>query len=249
MGDAGDQRRSRAVWVRDLRRRFGAVQVLRGLDLEVTRGEQVALLGANGSGKTTLLRILAGLVAPDSGEVSVLGTAVPGGPELRRRLGMLGHETWLYSDLSGRENLSFYARLYGVEGEDRVAGALEAVGLAETADRAVRTYSRGMTQRLSLARAALHEPELLLLDEPYTGLDPNGAELLREMLETLHGRGITVLLATNDLERGLEGADRAVLLRGGRLAWHSDGRPPPAGEMKEIYRTITARPQPDRGQR
>ena len=230
-----------AVRVRGLERRFGAVAVLRRLDVEVARGECVAIFGPNGAGKSTLLRTLAGLVRADAGTVEVLGRKLPGDAALRRRIGYLGHDAFLYRDLDARENLAYYARLFGVAGDARVSALLADVGLERVASRRVATYSRGMQQRLGLARALLHEPELLLLDEPLTGLDPEGAAVLTRTLETLKSVGVTVLMATHDVARALESATRAVVLDRGRVAWDSGASPlPDAATLARHYAEATS---------
>jgi heme exporter protein A len=221
-------------------RRYGGLPVLRGVDLDVERGESVALFGPNGAGKTTLLRTLAGLLRADSGSVSVLGRALPADAALRRRIGYLGHESFLYRDLDARENLAYYARLFGVPAS-RIDVLLGEVGLAAVSARRVSAYSRGMLQRLALARAVLHEPELLLLDEPLTGLDPEGVELFARLLGVLRGRGVTVLMATHDIERALAVATRAVVLGRGRIVWDSGAGPlPDAARMAIQYSDAVA---------
>ncbi len=227
-----------AVAVRGLERRFGTLRVLRGLDLNVATGDTVAIFGSNGAGKTTFLRILAGLLSPDRGEVSLFGTALPGPASLRRRIGVVAHDSYLYGDLTAAENLDYYGRLYRVADADRSLNLLERVSLADAADRPVRTFSRGMQQRLALARAMLHEPDLVLFDEPFSGLDPSGAALLFETLDELKRSGCTILLTTHDFARGLGCADRAVMLHAGRVAWQScDGVPTPA-EMAEVFSAV-----------
>jgi heme exporter protein A len=218
-----------------LERRFGAVRVLRGLDLAVARGQSVVLFGSNGAGKTTLLRVVAGLCRPQRGEVEVLGCMLPGDAPLRRRIGMIGHESFVYGDLTARENLAYYARLYGLHGSERGAALLDTVELTTVADRPTRTYSRGMLQRLALARALLHEPELLLLDEPFTGLDPHASAVLAAILEQLRMSDTTVLLTTHDFDRGLAAADRALLLHDGVVAWDSERSLPSVDAMKRVY--------------
>jgi heme exporter protein A len=230
-----------AVRVRGLERRFGAVAVLRRLDLDVARGECVAIFGPNGAGKSTLLRTLAGLVRGDAGIVEVLGRALPGDAALRRRIGYLGHDAFLYRDLDARENLEYYARLFGVRDRNRISALLSEVGLERVASRRVATYSRGMQQRLGLARALLHEPELLLLDEPLTGLDPEGAAVLTRMLGVLRTHGVTVLMATHDVARALESATRTLVIGRGRVAWDSAGAAlPDAASLVQHYAEATA---------
>jgi ABC-type multidrug transport system ATPase subunit len=181
------------IRARGLERRYGAKRVLRGLDLDVERGAFVVVTGANGSGKTTLLRLVAGLAAPTAGAL-----AVDAG---RAELGFLGHEPLVYRELTALENLALYARLYHVpEARERIGMLLERFGLWDVRNERAGTYSRGMLQRLALCRALLHEPTLLLLDEPFSGLDADGAELLeRELLER-RGR-VTFLVASHDAAR------------------------------------------------
>ncbi|MGH2525079.1 MAG: heme ABC exporter ATP-binding protein CcmA, partial [Anaerolineales bacterium] len=165
------------IITRALVKKFGFQTVLRGLDLEIAEGEFVAVLGPNGAGKTTLLRILAGLSRPTFGEVSVGGYRLPQqAGAVRRRLGVVSHQPLLYADLSAEENLRFYARLYGLrDSSARIARVLTLVGLSVRRRDLVRTFSRGMQQRLAIARAILHDPEVMLFDEPHTGLDPEAS--------------------------------------------------------------------------
>jgi heme exporter protein A len=181
------------IRARGLERRYGARRVLRGLDLDVERGAFVVVTGANGSGKTTLLRLVAGLAAPTAGELIVDAE--------RGQLGYLGHEPLVYRELTALENLALYARLYRVpEARERIGMLLERFGLWEVRNERAGTYSRGMLQRLALCRALLHDPTLLLLDEPFSGLDDDGADLLeRELLER-RGRA-TFLVTTHDAAR------------------------------------------------
>ena len=204
---------------RGLTRRFGAATALDGVDLEVRRGEPVALFGVNGAGKTTLLRILAGGLRPTKGTLVVDGVdARAGGRSLRGRIGLLSHQTLLYDDLTARENLLFFAALHGVsDAPAAAADGLERVGLASRADDPVRALSRGMQQRVALARALLHGPALLLLDEPATGLDARSSEGLRTALRDAGARGATWVLATHDVDEGLDLCPRWVALRHGRV--------------------------------
>jgi heme exporter protein A len=181
------------IRARGLERRYGAKRVLRGVDLEVERGGFTLVTGRNGSGKTTLLRLVAGLAAPTAGELDVNVE--------RAQLGFLGHEPLVYRELTAMENLRLYARLYRVpEPRERIGMLLERFALWDARNQRAGSYSRGMLQRLALCRALLHEPELLLLDEPYSGLDTEGAELLDRELAERVGRG-TFLVATHDPER------------------------------------------------
>jgi heme exporter protein A len=201
----------------------------------------VALFGSNGAGKTTLLRVLAGLLRPSSGRIELLGIPLPGSPELRRRIGVVAHDSFLYPDLSASENLRYYARLYGVSDATRIAELLANFGLEAVAHRTVRTYSRGMLQRLSLARAILHGPELLLLDEPFAGLDPAVSALLEQTLRSLHARGATIIFSRHDLDGGLRIAHRAVIMSGGRIAWDSGTTRPSIDEARDAYARTSER--------
>jgi ABC-type multidrug transport system ATPase subunit len=205
--------------IRELSRNFGRRRALSRVSLDCRAGEIVGLLGPNGSGKSTLLTIVSTLAAPSSGDVLYgTRTARAIGAVLRSRIGVLSHDLHLYSELTARENLIFFARLYGVAGaESRAVDALERALLRERADDIVSGFSRGMRQRLALERALLHNPRLLLLDEPFTGLDDTSAVSLIQRLKSLRAAGCIVLLATHDLDTAEEVLDRAVVLRDGRL--------------------------------
>jgi heme exporter protein A len=213
------------VEARGLRRRFARTWALRGLDLTVERGEIVALLGANGSGKTTLLRILATVARPSGGELRLFGVAPDQDPgAVRRRLGVLAHTSGLYGELSAVENLRFAALMYGLALPERALRArLAEAGLARAADARVGTYSQGMLQRLALLRATLHDPDLVLLDEPYTALDGSGLALVDRFLAALRSAHKTAIVATHAVERSLRHCDRAVVLTAGRVTY--DGPP------------------------
>ena len=201
----------KAIELADLGRAYGERVALSGVSLAVEEGETLAVFGANGAGKTTLLRILATLLRPHRGEARVLGRALPDeGWAVRGRVGLLGHDPLLYRDLSARENLRFHARLHGV-GFDRVESLLEAVGLLGRADDPVYTFSRGMVQRTAVCRALLHSPALLLLDEPFAGLDPGATAVVSPLLT-----GVTRVVISHDLAfRG----DLVLGLRAGRMAF------------------------------
>jgi heme exporter protein A len=209
-----------AIAVAGLRRDYGDRPALDGVDLEVPAGASLVVLGPNGAGKTTLLRVLATLLRPSGGEVVVLGCSLPDEAwKLRGRIGYLGHEPLLYRDLSGRENLRFQARLHGVDGaeaEARIEQLLRAVGMERRADERVAELSAGMRQRISICRCVLHEPELLLLDEPDSNLDAEGRELARELIGP--GTGRTRVVVTHDPERHLPEADRVLRLGIGETA-------------------------------
>jgi heme exporter protein A len=202
-------------------RRFAGVYAVEALDLRVEAGEAVALFGPNGAGKTTLLRMLATLLRPTRGDLRLFGRSVSdGSASARRRIGFLSHHSFLYPDLTPTENLEFYARMFGVAAPAaRVHHLLDQVGLLGWAHRPVRTLSRGLEQRCALARALLHEPDLLLMDEPFTGLDADAGAMLRDMLRQAHARGTTLLMTTHDLTQGFTLCRRALLLVRGRLLW------------------------------
>jgi heme exporter protein A len=199
---------------------FGRTSALRGVDLTVQRGEFLVLLGRNGAGKSTLLRVVARLVRPNSGRVEVCGIDVLRHPEAgREKLGFVAHSSYLYRNLTAFENLQFFARLYGLnDAQDRIQKVLSWVGLEKSAHRPIHGFSRGMQQRLSIARATLHDPQILLLDEPFSGLDLEASELLGSWLESFVTSGKTVLMATHDLEQGLRGARRWAFVDQGQIA-------------------------------
>ena len=205
------------IEVHKLTKRFGLKTVLRGLDFHVDQGEFVALLGPNGAGKTTFLRILASLSRPSLGEVRVAGYRLPAqAAAVRRRLGVVSHLPLLYGDLTAEENLTFYGRMYGVRDlHQRVANVLELVGLSPRRRDLVRTFSRGMQQRLAIGRAVLHDPEVVLFDEPHTGLDQDACAMLDSVLKEVAARGRTVVMTSHDLSRAADLASRFdVLSRG-----------------------------------
>jgi heme exporter protein A len=205
------------ITVKKLVKRFGLKAVLRGVDFEVQPGEFVALLGPNGAGKTTFLRILASLSRPSLGEVSVAGFRLPNeAAAVRSRLGVVSHLPLLYGDLSAEENLRFYGRMYGLLGlEARIADVLEMIGLDHRRRDLVRTFSRGMQQRLAIGRAVLHDPDVMLFDEPYTGLDQDASSMLDEVLRTVAARGRTVVMTSHDLARAEDLATRFDILSRG----------------------------------
>ena len=204
-----------------LKKSFGLKPVLRGIDLSLDAGKRLAVLGANGAGKTTLLRILAAVTKASAGSVRICGLEMRyAAQQIRRRVGFVAHSPYIYDELTAFENLLFYGRMYGVPSPaERATALLERVGLARRARERAGTLSRGQSQRLALARALLHTPDLLLLDEPDTGLDAEGSELLETLLAEHSGRGGTVVFTTHHLERALEQGDYVVMLSGGRVAY------------------------------
>ena len=223
----------------NLSKTFAWVPVLSGVSYRVARGETVAIFGPNGAGKTTFLRLLATLLKPSSGTLQLFGYT-PDNPVVRRKLGFLGHESFLYLDLTPIENLTFYGKAYGLPDlRDRIAFVLQFVGLQDWGNTQVRTFSRGMEQRVALARALLHEPELLLFDEPYTGLDTRGVTTLQTALMQTKAQGKTVVFTTHDFALGLGMCDRALIFNRGRVVWQSDGSLPSVPEFTEIYHQKT----------
>jgi heme exporter protein A len=217
-----------------LTRHFGERTVLRGITLDLAAGQTLAVLGRNGAGKSTLLRILATLLRPHEGGVKLFGEPLPReGWKVRGRIGLLGHEPLLYRDLTGRENLAYHARLHRLA-EERVDELLDAVGMRERAEDPVRSLSRGMVQRLTIARAVLHAPQLLLLDEPRSNLDPAAGELV----EPLIGRadGVTRVLTSHDPQAALAEADLVLALAGGRAAYVG----PPSGLDPAVLKGLYA---------
>jgi len=220
-----------AIELDNLERRYGERVALAGVSVRVEKGQTLAVLGGNGAGKTTLLRVLAGLLRPHGGTTRVLGAELPAERwKLPAQVGYLGHEPLLYRELSGRENLRYHARLHGVNGA-RVEQLLEATGMLPRADEPLRDLSAGMVQRLAAARAVLHDPPLLLLDEPRANLDPAAAELLEPLIGARSGR--TRVLVTHDVEGALGEAHVALGLRGGRQAF-AESAPSPE-RVKELY--------------
>lgn len=228
---------------RGLQRTFGAQRAVDGLDLMLAPGETLALFGPNGAGKTTLLRILSGGLRPTAGGVLLDGQPLDlRSAEWLRRVGVLSHQTFLYGQLTARENLRFYADLYDLDRvSDRVESGLAGVDLTRRGDDLVRTYSRGMRQRLALARTLLHDPDVVLLDEPYTGLDAHAAAVLREVLTTLRDGRRTVILVTHNLTEGLESADRVAIQVRGRLVVDRDASGIDAANFHGLYREAVER--------
>jgi heme exporter protein A len=227
------------VVIRDVSRNYGRRRALTRVSFTIHAGEVLGLLGPNGAGKSTLLSILATLITPSSGEVRYgTATAHEVGALLRARLGLLAHDLHLYPELTARENLEFFARLHGVTAwRTAVDCALASAGLEERASDFVSGFSRGMRQRLALERALLHDPRLLLLDEPFTGLDDASAHALVSRLRQLRDRGGIIVVATHDLDVADALLDRAAVLRDGRLVALDDTH----GALRERYRAHVAK--------
>jgi heme exporter protein A len=223
-----------AIELDNLTRRYGDRDALAGVTLTVEPGTTLVVFGPNGAGKTTLLRVLATLLRPHGGRTTVLGQDLPaGGWAVRGRIGFLGHASLLYNDLTARENLQFHARLHGTTPE-RVEEVLAAVELTKRGDDPIHTYSRGMVQRAAVARAVLHDPELLLLDEPTANLDPRAAQLVEPLIGAASGR--TRVVTSHDPVGGLLGADLALGLRGGRQELLAPADEVSSTQIGELYR-------------
>jgi heme exporter protein A len=230
------------IEVRNLVKRFGLKTILKGLNFEAQPGEFIGLLGPNGAGKTTFLRILASLSRPNMGVVQLAGYRLPEqAAQVRRKLGVLSHQPLLYGDLTAEENLRFYARMYNVQNYDtRQKEVLALVDLSKRADDLVRTFSRGMQQRLSIARAVLHDPEILLLDEPYTGLDQDASAMLDEVLKQIAAQGRTVVMTSHDLARAADLGTRFDVLSRGKIAASARREEIPQDGLLAFYRkTLT----------
>ncbi|MBI2909347.1 MAG: heme ABC exporter ATP-binding protein CcmA [Chloroflexi bacterium] len=228
---------SLAVQVGGLTKSFGAHPVLRGVDLEIRKGEFLAIFGPNGAGKTTLLKVVSTVMTPTGGSVHVDGVDLAVNPSAaRRRIGVMSHQTLLYDDLTVLENLSFYGRMYDVHPlRERIDDLVGQVGMRSRLHDRVRTLSRGMQQRVALARALLHDPSILLLDEPETGLDQEALALLDKMVRARAGR--TVLMTTHNLDRGLQMGSRAVIMVQGKIV-HQEAKPTlDVASFCETYRT------------
>ncbi|UCC88943.1 MAG: heme ABC exporter ATP-binding protein CcmA [Anaerolineales bacterium] len=225
------------IEIRKLVKAFGNRAVLKGVDLTVAEGEFLTLVGPNGAGKTTLMSVISTLSKPTAGQVRVSGyNLADGAVEVRRQIGLVSHKTLLYDDLSAEQNLHFYARMYDVPNVNtRIETVLRRVGLWGRQRDPVRTYSRGMQQRLAIARAMLHDPPILLLDEPDTGLDQHAAAMLSNLLHEVGATHRTVLMTTHNLERGLELGDRVAILAGGRIAYQADKSELDARQFREVY--------------
>ena len=222
---------------------FGSRLVLRGVDLTINEGDFITLMGANGAGKTTLLHIVATLSKPTGGNVSIGGySTANSATELRRFIGLVSHKTLLYDDLTADQNLHFYAQMYDVpNASNRIETVLNQVGLWGRQHDPVRTYSRGMQQRLAIARAMLHNPSILLLDEPDTGLDQHAADRLSELLSAVGAHQRTILMTTHNLERGLSLGNRVVILAKGKIAYDVQRQGVSVAEVRErYYQHVTA---------
>ena len=229
------------IEIENLVKTFRRKKAVGELSLSLEKGGFMVVFGPNGSGKTTLIKLIATLLKPTSGAIEVNGIdTAENGPEARKHIGLLSHDTYLYEELTGIENLRFYTRLYGIPWsearEKEMERMLEAVGLLHRKDDRVGTFSRGMKQRLAIIRANVHGPRVLLLDEPYTGLDSRACETLNKMLLEFRAAGKTVLMSTHDMEMGHAMAERLVILKSGRLVLDAPKKDTGLDEFRALYK-------------
>jgi len=224
-----------------LARAFGPTRALAGVTFSIRAGECLAVFGPNGAGKTTLLRVLAGLLKPSAGSARLAGILLPGGSAARSRVGLISHHTMLYDALSPRENVAFAAHLYGVRDvRVRVEDSLKLMSMLDRADAPVRSLSRGMQQRVSIARAMVHGPQLVLADEPYNGLDESGARSLTALLQDLRSSGAAIIIVTHNLAEGLSLATHAAVMRRGQFVRYDARAAIDAGSYAATYREAVA---------
>lgn len=226
-----------ALAVNALTKRFGARVAVRSIEFSLGRGSCLALFGPNGAGKTTLLRLLAGLLRPNAGHVRIGGVDVRAGTAARARVGLISHQSMLYAPLTARENVEFFASLYGLPDPPRAAlNALDTMGVVDRADVGVRTLSRGLQQRVSIARAMVHAPQVVLLDEPYTGLDEAGAAALTDALHLLKREGAALILVTHHLGEGLALATHTAIMRDGQFVELAERGDIALDTYRDVYR-------------
>jgi heme exporter protein A len=225
------------IKIHKLVKTFGHRVVLRGVDLTINESDFVTLLGANGAGKTTLLQLIANLSKPTAGDIFINGYRLASAAnQLRRFIGLVSHKTLLYDDLTAEQNLRFYARMYDVpDAKNRIETVLNQVGLWGRQHDPVRTYSRGMQQRLAIARAILPNPPILLLDEPDTGLDQHAADMLGHLLSAVGAKQRTILMTTHNLERGLSLGNRVTILAKGKIVYDAARQDVSTAELREQY--------------
>lgn len=241
MGGANEASRALAIKVEGLTKSFGSRLILRGIDLEVKQGESVVIFGPNGAGKTTLLKVLAAIMNASSGKVFIDGLDIKkDAEEARRRIGIVTHSTFLYGNLTAFENLDFYGRLYDVpDRRERIHQVVAMVGMTPRLHHRVATLSRGMQQRFSIARALLHNPSIVLLDEAETGLDRQATALLWAALKSEAGQKRTILMTTHNLERGLEVAERVLILDKGKIAYDGSNQAMDLPALERVYQSST----------
>jgi heme exporter protein A len=230
-----------AIEVQGLTKSFGERYALRGIDLQVNKGERLIIFGPNGAGKTTLIKILATLVKPSSGSVRIDGIDIHDKPaQIRHKISLVGHQTFLYDDLTIYENLKFYGRMYDVTDlEPKVREVIAWVQLESRRHDRVGTLSHGLQQRASIARAVLHNPSILLLDEPEVGLDPHAGAAIRDVLSSFNTSSRTVVMTTHNLERGLELGNRVIILDKGKVVYQATKDEISALDFRQVYDQYT----------
>jgi heme exporter protein A len=225
------------IEARGLVKKFGHKTALRNVDIVLTEGDSLALFGPNGAGKSTLIQVLCSLLQPTSGSVRIAGYEARRDREaLHQIIGLIGHQTFLYPDLTASENLKFYGAMYGVPRlNDRILEVLDLVGLSDFRKDVVQNFSRGMQQRLSIGRAIIHDPIIIFLDEPFTGLDQQGSEDFKKLILQFRDQGKTMIMASHHLHLGLELCDRAAILKSGRIVYLQDVARISKNDFKQIY--------------
>jgi heme ABC exporter ATP-binding subunit CcmA len=241
MGGQGPTAQAGAIEIQGLTKSFGSHLALRGVDLEVAQGESIILFGPNGAGKTTLIKVLATIMSPSSGRVLIDGLNLKDNAEdIRRRIGVVIHQTFLYGNLTAYENLEFYSRLYDVpQRKERIHEVVDMVGMTSRLHDRVTFLSRGMQQRLSIARSLLHRPSIMLLDEPETGLDQQAISMFWEALQTGKKGKRSLIVTTHNLERGLELGDRILILDKGKIVYEGSRQGLDLASLKEAYEYST----------
>lgn len=236
-GDTGSTLQAQVIEIQGLTKAFGHHLALRGLDLKIRQGEKVAIFGPNGAGKTTLIKVLATIMNISSGKVLITGlNSRDNAEKIRRQIGVITHQTFLYGNLTASENLEFYGRMYDVpQRKERINEVVNMVGMTPRLHDRVNTLSRGMQQRIAIARALLHRPTILLLDEPETGLDQQATSILWEILSAEGEGKRTIVLTTHSLERGLALCDRLLILNQGKIAYEGSGQTMNLADLKQTY--------------
>tara|TARA_B100000686_G_scaffold349311_1_gene442402 strand:+ start:3029 stop:3763 length:735 start_codon:yes stop_codon:yes gene_type:complete len=232
-----------AIFTRGLTKTFGLIPALRGVELNLLQGEFLTLFGPNGAGKTTLIKILSSLIKPTTGTAWVAGFDIQkNDPKMRKEIGVISHVSFLYENLSAFENITFYARMHDLERpEERALNVIAKAGLKTRMHDRVGTFSRGMLQRISIARAMINEPSILFLDEPYTGLDLRASIQLKEQLESLHDGKRAIIMTTHDISRGLEVSDHVAILAKGRIALQEKAKDIKPTDFEKYYFEIVAK--------
>jgi len=225
------------IIVEHLTKSFGSIQALNGIDLRLKRGEFLTIFGPNGAGKTTLLKILSSITKPTTGKAILAGYDITKEPQkVRESIGFISHEPYLYESLNALENISFFASMYGIsKSREKAIEVIKKVGLENRMYDFVRTYSSGMKQRLAVARAIVHDPKILLLDEPYTGLDQHGSKIFSEMLSWLKTHKRTILMTTHNISEGLELSDRIAIINNGKIVFEKNTIEVELATFRELY--------------